>query len=218
MDDKEVQDEVIRILKKVGAFITDKHLVYTSRKHGSVYINKDALYPHTQESFKIGRLFAEKFKDERIDVVVGPALGGIVLSQWTAFHLSKMKGKEIYGVYTDKTPELKQILKRGYEKFVRGKRILIVEDITTTGGSIKKVIECVKEAGGRIVAACSMVNRDQINVTSEMLEVPFYSLATFNFPAYDEELCPMCKEGIPIDTMVGYGKQYLEEKQKQKGV
>lgn len=212
------EKQVIKTLKKVQAFITDKHLVYTSRKHGSVYVNKDALYPHTFETSQICKLFAEKFFTEDIDVVVGPALGGIILSQWTAYHLSRLKGKKIFGVYTDKTPELKQILKRGYDAFVREKRVLVVEDITTTGGSIKKVIDCVQQTGGTVVAATCIVNRDQINVTSDLLGVPFFPLATFNFPAYDENLCPMCKAGMPIDTFVGYGKQYLEEKRKQQSV
>ena len=60
-------DNVVDILKKVGAVITDSHFVYTSGKHGSVYVNKDAVYPHTEETSKIGQLFAEKFKDVDID-------------------------------------------------------------------------------------------------------------------------------------------------------
>src|SRR3989338_6261382 len=95
-------DNVVDILKKVGAVITDSHFVYTSGKHGSVYVNKDAVYPHTAETSKIGELFAEKFKDMNIDIVAAPALGGIILSQWVAYHLSKLKGKEILGVYTVK--------------------------------------------------------------------------------------------------------------------
>ena len=72
-------NNVVDILKKVGAVITDSHFVYTSGKHGSVYVNKDAVYPHTRETSRIGQLFAEKFKDADIDVVAAPALGGIIL-------------------------------------------------------------------------------------------------------------------------------------------
>ena len=95
-------DNVVEILKKVGAIITDDHFVYTSGKHGSVYINKDALYPHTEETSQVGMLFAKKVEALDIDVVVGPALGGIILSTWTAYHLSSLKHKEILGVYTEK--------------------------------------------------------------------------------------------------------------------
>ena len=75
-----MEQEVINILKKVGAIVTDSHIVYTSGKHGSAYVNKDALYPHIEETSQIGMFFAQKFKDLDIDIVVAPALGGIILS------------------------------------------------------------------------------------------------------------------------------------------
>ena len=87
--------KVVDILKKIGAVITDDHFVYTSGKHGSVYINKDALYPHTAETSEVCRTMAEMFKDKDIDVVVAPAVGGTILSQWVAYHLSQLKNKEI---------------------------------------------------------------------------------------------------------------------------
>jgi orotate phosphoribosyltransferase len=84
-------DDVVSMLKSVGAIITDSHIVYTSGKHGSVYVNKDALYPHTELASRVGKMFAEKNKKLDIDAVVAPALGGIILSQWTAYYLSKPK-------------------------------------------------------------------------------------------------------------------------------
>jgi len=94
--------DVISILKKVQAVLTDGHFVYTSGKHGSIYVNKDAVYPHTAEASKIGKLFAEKFQNKNVDVVAGPAVGGTILSQWTAHHLSKLQKKEVLSVYTRK--------------------------------------------------------------------------------------------------------------------
>ena len=67
--------KVVDILRKIGAVITDDHFVYTSGKHGSVYINKDALYPHTAETSEVCRIMAEIFKDKEVEAVVGPALG-----------------------------------------------------------------------------------------------------------------------------------------------
>src|ERR1700694_4387544 len=104
-----MNNEVLDILKSVGAIITDSHIVYTSGRHGDAYINKDALYPHTKEVSRIGELFAEKYKDKDVDVVAAPALGGIILETWTAYHLSQMKGKEVLGVYTEKTPDKNQV-------------------------------------------------------------------------------------------------------------
>lgn len=204
--------DVLTILKKVGAVLTDDHFVYTSGKHGSVYINKDAVYPHTRETSAIGKLFAEKFKNRRVDVVAAPALGGIILSQWTAYHLSKLKKKQVLGVYTEKTPEKNQIFTRGYDKLVKGKNVLVVEDLTTTGGSVAKVVESVRVVGGKVVAVCVMVNRDPKNVTSKVVGAPFYALGVLKAEAFNEKDCPLCKKGIPVNISVGHGKKYLEAK------
>ena len=206
--------DVIAILKKVGAVLTDDHFVYTSGKHGSVYINKDAVYPHTEETSKIGQMFAGKFKDMDIDVVAAPALGGIILSQWTAYHLSKLKNKEILGVYTEKTPEKNQIFTRGYDRLVKGKNVLVIEDLTTTGGSVKKVVDSVREAGGNVVAVCIMVNRDPKNVTSSTVGAPFSSLGELLADAVDEGACELCQKGVPVNTTVGHGKKFMEEHKK----
>ncbi len=205
--------EILDILKKVGAIMTDDHFVYTSGKHGSVYVNKDALYLHINEASEVGRLFAEKYKDLDIEVVVAPALGGIVLSQWTAYHLSKMKYKKILGVYTEKDSEGNQILTRGYDKLVAGKKVLIVEDITNTGGSVKKVMNSVRAVNADVVAVCTMINRNPEEVTSGTMGAPFSSLGIFKAEAFEESDCPLCKQNIPINTSVGHGKKYLAKKQ-----
>lgn len=217
-----MNDEVIELLKKTNAIFTDSHFVGTSGRHMGAYINKDALYPHTQEVSRMGELFAEKYKDAEIDVVLGPAIGAAILATWTANHLSRLKNKEVLSVYSEKdkgtnasNAESNQILKRGYDKLVVGKNVLIVEDLTTTGGSVKKAANTVKTAGGNVVGVCVMVNRDSKLVTSESVGAPFSSLAVYEFPSYTEDECPLCKSGVPINTTVGHGKKYLEEKAKK---
>lgn len=209
--------DIISILKKVGAVITDSHFVYTSGKHGSVFINKDALYPHTAQTSRVGEMFAEKFNDMDIDVVAGPALGGIILSQWTAYHLSRLKGKEVLGVYTEKTPEKNQVFTRGYNKLVKNKNVLVIEDLTTTGGSVRKVVDSVRAAGGNVVGVCVMVNRDPKVVTGKTVGAPFIALGILNAEAFDEKHCPLCAKGVPINVDIGHGNKYLEGK-KRKGI
>lgn len=204
---------ILDILKQTSALITDNHFVLTSGKHSSIYINKDALYPHTAKAAEVGKLFAEQFKDFSIDVVAAPALGGIILSQWTAHFLSKLKKKEILGVYTEKTLEKNQIFTRNYDKLVKGKNVLVVEDLTTTGESVKKVIRSVQEHEGRVVAVGVMVNRDPKNVNTDSIGAPFSALGELFTENYDEDKCPMCQKGIPINTDVGHGKKFLEKKQ-----
>jgi len=89
-------------------------------------------------------------------------MGGIILSQWVAYHLGLLKDKEILSVYTEKQLDENQIFTRGYGQFVKGKNVLVVEDIVTTGGSVKKVIKSVENEGGKVIAACSIVNKSEI--------------------------------------------------------
>lgn len=214
---------VVDLLKKVGAIYTNDHFVYTSGKHGSVYINKDALYPHTKETSMVGRMFAEKFKNKSIDIVVAPAVGGTILSQWTAYHLSRLKKKEILSAYTEKDKgtlagavESEQIFRRGYDKIIKGKKVLVIEDLTTTGISVKKVVDTVKHAGGHVIAVCVMVNRDPEQVTNRVVGAPFSALGVVKAQAFDQKDCPLCKKGVPINTSVGHGKKFVEEQKKRK--
>ncbi|MDE2025804.1 MAG: phosphoribosyltransferase [Patescibacteria group bacterium] len=209
-----ISTEVIDILKKVGAVITDSHIVGTSGRHMSVYINKDALYPHTRETSRICELFADKYKSAGIEVVAAPSLGGIVLETWTAYHLTQKTGKEVLGVYTEKDADKNQIFTRGYDKLVAGKNVLVIEDLTTTGGSVAKVVNSVKNAGGNVVAVCVMVNRDPAMVNTQTLGFPFDSLAILKAESWEEKDCPLCEKHVPINTTVGHGKKYLEAKKK----
>ncbi len=206
-----MKQDVLEILKSVKAIITDDHFVYTSGKHGSVYINKDAVYPHTQLSSQIGSMFAGKAKVLDIDAVIAPALGGIVLSQWTAYHLSNLKNKEILGVYTEKDAESNQVLKRGYDKLISGKNVVVIEDLTNTGGSVLKVVNAAKKAGANVVSVGVMVNRNPKEVNDDMFGAPFFSLGVLPAEAWDADVCELCKKGLRINTKVGHGKKFLEE-------
>jgi orotate phosphoribosyltransferase len=206
------QDEVIEILTKVGAILPNSHFVGTSGRHFDTYLTKDALFPHTKETARIGQLLAEVNKDLNIDVVAAPALGGIILSQLVAYNLSQLKNKEILSVFTEKTPDNNQVFTRGYDKYVNGKNVLVIEDFTTTGGSAKKVVESVKNAGGNVVRVSIMVNKDPAHVTAEEFGVPFISLAELVVENFEPEACPLCKSGVPVNTTFGHGKKFLESK------
>lgn len=209
--------KILTILKKVGAILTDDHFVYTSGTHGSVYINKDFLYPHTKETSQVGKMFAEKMKGKKIDVVAAPAVGGTILCTWTAFYLSKLKKREILSVYAEKdkgtnasASESELVFKRGYDSFLKGKNVLVLEDLTNTGISVKKTVEAVRRAGGKVSAVCVMVNRNPKNVNAQMMGAPFYELGIFPAVAYPGDKCPLCEKNIPINTKIGHGKKYLE--------
>jgi orotate phosphoribosyltransferase len=203
--------QVLDIFKQTGGYIADSHIVYTSGKHGSAYLNKDAIYPHTALVLELCRAIAEEFKGKGIDVVAAPALGGIVLMQWVAHHLSELEGREVLGVFTEKTPEKDQIFTRGYDAYVKGKNVLVVEDLLTTGGSVYKVVQSVLKAGGKVIAAAALVNRGQVT-SHNVGDVPLFTLASVSLDAWDEPACPLCQKGVPINTTVGKGREYLAKK------
>jgi len=185
------------------------HFVGVAGRHMDTYITKDALFTHVLQVEKVCKMFAEKNKDLDIDVVAAPALGGIILAQGVAYALSKIKGKEILAVFTEKTPDSDQVFARGYDAYVKERNVLVLEDLTTTGGSVQKVVNSVKKAGGNVVAVSVMVNKNPKGVNSDLFGVPFNSLGELEVETYDEKDCPFCKNNVPMNTKFGHGKKFL---------
>jgi len=209
-----IEGDILTILKQVNALITHSHIVLVSGRHSNAYINPDKILPHTSINDMLGKMFAKKLKHIDMDVIIGPAYGGVIFSQWAAFHLSKIKKKEISSIFTEKTPERHQIFERGFDKLVKNKKVVIVEDVTATGSSVKKVINAVIKAEGKVVAVCVIVNRDAELVNSETLGIPFFSLAEYKIESFDATICPLCKKNVPINIDVGHGKKFIEELKK----
>ncbi|MDO8461962.1 MAG: phosphoribosyltransferase family protein [Deltaproteobacteria bacterium] len=208
------EQEVLRILTKSGAVITGSHIIYTSGKHGAAYVNKDAIYPHTKEISLLCRTIAENFTKAEVDIVVAPAVGGVILSQWVAHHLSDLTGREVLAVYAEKLEGGDGfVIKRGYDKMIRQKRVLVVEDILTTGGSVKKVVESARSLGGEVVGIGALCNRGGLKA-SDLGEVPeLFTLVSLKLDAWDEDFCPLCSQKVPINTDVGKGREFLAKKQ-----
>lgn len=205
------EDEVLEILQKVGAFRAG-HFVGTSGLHLDTYINKDAMYPYTHEVSKLCETMAEKFASDNIEVVIGPAYGAIILSTWTAYHLTEKNGREVYGVYADKDGQGGFIIRRGYDEIVKGKRALIVEDLTTTGGSIKKVVDAARACGADVVGAIAICNRGEVGKEAVGNPERFESLVRVHLEQWQEGECELCKNNIPVNTEVGHGKEFLARK------
>lgn len=211
--------DVLDILQKVGAFRAG-HFVGVSGLHLDTYVNKNAMYPYTREMSKLCEDIAKRFVGKNIEAVVGPATGGIILSQWVAYHLSELEGREVYGTYADKDGD-SFVIKRGYNELIKGKTILVVEDLVTTGGSLRKVIEAARAEGADVYGAVAICNRG--HVTSDMIGLPaqagnpteFISMLSVELDQWSEADCDLCKRNIPINTDVGHGKEYLARLQQQ---
>jgi orotate phosphoribosyltransferase len=190
------------ILAECGAVIRDSHVVYTSGRHGSAYVNKDAVYPHTERVRELCGLLAEAGRGLGAEVVCGPAMGGIILAQWTGHHLG------LPAVYAEKAPEGGMVLRRGYDALVRGRRVLVVEDVVNTGGSLADTIRAVRAAGGTVAGAVALCNRGGVDAAA--LDVPaLHALLELSLESWPAEECPLCRRGVPVDTSVGKGREFL---------
>ena len=203
---------IMQLFADVGAIVSDSHFVYSSGRHSSVYINKDALYLHTQTISKLCQLMALPYNGDQIDVVVGPVLGGIVLSQWVAHHLNTRRSSgETLAVYAEKDGDGADktfSFHRGYDKYIPGKNILVVEDILTTGGSARQVIELVRGHGGNVVGLSALCNRGNVQ-PEDVGNVPIQTLVSVTLETFTEEECPFCQQQVPINTELGKGRAFL---------
>ncbi|MFH1170559.1 MAG: phosphoribosyltransferase family protein [Candidatus Vogelbacteria bacterium] len=229
-------EEVLAILGKVGAGITGSHVVYTSDLHGTDYVDKDALYPHTGETSRLCREIAGRFADDNVEVVIAPAIGGVVLSQWVAHHLTLITGREVLAFYAEKEtirlfdsskgrnfPHLGEshhretgefIIKRGGAKnVIPGKRVLVVEDVLTTGGTVKKVVEATRALGGNAIGVGALCNRGGITAADIGLDSGrLDALVNISLDSWTEDECACtgpCFHGVPINEEVGKGREFM---------
>jgi len=208
-----IERRSLEIFAQNKAIITGSHIVYTSKRHGSDYVNKDAIYPNTKATDELCGFIAEHFKDAKVEVVVAPAVGGVILSHETAGRLTELTGQEVLGIYADKEGDT-LVFKRGYGEFIKGKRVLVVDDVLTTGGSVAKLVELVRSLDGEVVAVAVLCNRGGVKV-EDIGNVPeLFALVNVQMADFEESECPFCKASIPINIEVGKGKAYLAEKAK----
>jgi orotate phosphoribosyltransferase len=206
--------QVMQLFADVGAVASDSHFVYSSGRHSSVYINKDALYVHTAVIATLCERMARPYDAEQIDVVVAPVLGGIVLSQWVSHHLNQRRTTgETLAIFAEKEgdgPDKKFVFQRGYSKFIPAKNVLVVEDILTTGGSARQVVELVRRYGGNVVGLSVLCNRGNVQ-PGDVGNVPLHALISVPLETYTAENCPFCQQRIPINTELGKGRAFLAQ-------
>ena len=186
--------EVKELLLKHGA-ILEGHFLLTSGLHSGMYVEKFQVLQYPKATEKLCEGFAEKFKDEKIDVVIGPVTGGIILAHETAKHFGTR------AIFAERDNG-RMTIKRGFE-IQPGERVLIVEDIVTTGGSVMEVIDVVREWGGIVAGVAMLVDRSGGTVD---FGVPAKALLTLKIDTFIPENCPLCKQGIPMTKRGSTGK------------
>lgn len=191
MTEKEVEDLLIET-----SAIMEGHFLLTSGLHSPRYVEKFNVLQKPVYTEKLCRAMAEKFKDANIETVVGPVTGGILLAHETG------KALGTRAIFTERENG-KMTFRRGFTLH-EGERVLIVEDIVTTGGSIREVIDVVKEHGGIPVAVSMLVDRSGGKATFG--DVPSTALLHMDVKTYQPDECPLCKQGIPMTKRGRTGK------------
>ncbi|GAC1346793.1 MAG: phosphoribosyltransferase family protein [Ktedonobacteraceae bacterium] len=207
--------QMLQMFADLGAIISNGHFVYSSGRHSSVYINKDALYLHPKVIATLCEKMAQPYNANQIDVVVGPVLGGIVLSQWVAHSLNaKRSAGEVLAIFAEKEgdgPYKKFIFRRGYDRYIAGKNILVVEDVLTTGSSVRQVIELLRSHDGNVVGLSALCNRGNVQ-SQDVGNVPLSTLIDITLETFSVQECPFCRQGLPVNTELGKGKAFLAQK------
>lgn len=198
--------DVLKLLTLTGAVSDGKHFVYASGRHGPSYINLDRILPDIAIMTRICRELAAPFQG-KVEVVAAPAVGAIVLGALTAQALSE-DGAEIPAVWADKAPEgVFQFSRSGFAERITHRRVLVVEDLITTGGTVAKVCNEIKALDGRLVGVSAICNRG--GVTTEQLSAPgLYALAETDFASFTPEACPLCDAAVAIVVDIGHGAEF----------
>lgn len=197
--------DILAELAAAGAIVTGRHFVYTSGKHGANYINMDLLLPDAKRMFELCELLAMPFRDQ-FDTVAAPAVGGVVLAELTALAATTPQRRPA-AVWADKTPNGFAFQRTGFSRHLTRRRVLVVEDLLTTGGSLAAVVAGVRLVGGDVIGASVICNRGQVSPQTVGVE-RLVALSEVQFDVYEVESCPMCRDGVPIVEDIGHGADY----------
>lgn len=180
-------EQVISLFRQAGALL-DGHFLYTSGRHGRQFLQAARVlqYPAYTEMLCAG--LAERFGGDDVQVVAGPATGGIILAYETARHL------KCRAVFTEKDGQGGMALRRGFALEPRA-RVLVVEDIITTGGSVAKSIAHLRQRGAEVVGVGVLIDR---SASEARFDCRFESLAALVMESWSPTECSLCKSGIPL--------------------
>lgn len=174
---------VIEQLKESKALL-DGHFLLSSGRHSNRYCQCAKLLQYPDRAAKVLSVVVEKLKGVQVDIVVGPAMGGIIV----AYELGRQLG--VPAIFTERE-DGKMCLRRGFE-IQPGQKVLITEDVVTTGKSSLETIEVLKDFGAEIVGIACIVNR-----STSPLDYPLFDAVRLEIESWDAADCPLCKEGIP---------------------
>lgn len=180
-------ERVLEIFRECGSLL-EGHFLLTSGKHSDRYCQCARLLQYPGLAAEVLGLVAEQVRGLGATAVVGPAMGGII----PAYELARQLGAR--GLFTERTDGLMQ-LRRGFELDERD-RVLICEDVVTTGKSTMETVTVIARTGAKVIGLCCMVDR---RAPGTELPLPLYSATALNVRTFEKHECPLCEEGMPVE-------------------
>ncbi|GAG58043.1 unnamed protein product [marine sediment metagenome] len=181
-------EEVMKKFEQAGA-IQKGHFKLTSGVHSDTYIQCAQVMQHPEFMHNLCSELGKKFRGDDIDVIVGPAIGGIIM----AHVMARVLGPWVRAIFTERENG-KMTLRRSFE-INPGEKVLVVEDVTTTGSSVREVMDIVKSRQGKVVGVGVLIDRSGGKVD---FGIKTEKLLTVDIKTYLPEECPLCKKGIPV--------------------
>ena len=179
------QDQALDLFRKSGALL-EGHFLLTSGRHSNRYVQCAQVLQYPEFTSLLCQEIADRFRNDGVDIIIGPAMGGILVAYEVSRHLGvkNLFAERENGVMT---------LRRGFS-IEPGAKVLIVEDVITTGGSVREVAELVTAQGGKVAGIGVMVDRSG---GKAQFDVKLEAVLKMEVPSWVEEDCPLCREGIP---------------------
>lgn len=181
-----MSDRVLELFKTAGA-IKDGHFLLTSGLHSPVYWEKFRILQRPQLTGQLCQLIVDHFREHRIDIVAGPTTGGIIL----AFEAARQLG--VRSIFAEKEGDAR-VFRRDFE-ILPGDRVLVVDDILTTGGSVRETVDAVRKREGIVIGIGVLVDRSELTLA---FDLPLFSCLRAPAVAYLPQQCPLCAAHVPL--------------------
>lgn len=176
--------EIENILKEAGVLM-EGHFLLTSGRHSNRYLQCAKIFRNTKYSEALCAVLAEQYKDDNVQLVIEAAMGAVQM----AYEVSR--SLKVENFFTERDENGKMVLRRGFA-IEKGQRVLVVEDVVTTGGSVREVIDLVNQAGGVVAGVGSIVDRTGGKID---FGVPFRAAYSAPVESWEADECPLCKAG-----------------------
>ena len=188
------KERVLEIFKEAGVLL-EGHFLLTSGRHSNRYLQCAKIFRNTRYSEELCAALADYYRNDGVEVVIGPAMGAVQM----AYEVSRALGCENFFAERENGA---MTLRRGFA-VQPGQKVLLVEDVITTGGSVREVMDLVKAAGGEVVGVGSIVDRTGGKID---FGVPFHAVISLDVESWEADECPLCKAGAPAPYNPGSRK------------